>query len=171
MQVRYAVINVITDEKCKGEFGCRPDRMECKLLFAAQSGDAAEVDRQLQAGVSTLHSDPYNGATALFLASYRGFLSVVKVLVARDKSDAHINAPHSNRSTPLAIAARFGHASVVTYLVEETGAKVHAYTLQLHAPVVFDSAYACWLAKSGIGVCSRWMTALWTVQWEVGTKR
>ncbi len=126
-QVPYAVINVVTDEKCKEEFGCRPDPIACKLLFAAQSGDAAEVDRQLQAGVSTLHRDPYNGATALFLASYRGFLSVVKVLVARDKSDEHINAARGDGSTPLAIAAGFGHASVVTYLLEETGAKVHMY--------------------------------------------
>ena len=161
-QIPYAVINVITDAdgwKRKTGFWCRPDPVKCKLLFAAQSGDAAEVGRQLQAGVSPLHRDPYNGATALFLASYRGFLSVVKVLVARDKSDAHINAAHRDGSTPLAIAARFGHLSVVTFLAEETGAKVYAYTLQLHAPVVFESA--CWLAKSGIDVilCSRWMTS------------
>jgi ankyrin repeat protein len=97
------------------------------LHLAAEAGhadvvavliDAAGVD--LNAAVT---GGDFAGLTPLFLAAQENRLDVLKLLVA---AGADVNKARVDGFTPLHIAAQFGHAGVVSVLIENAGVDLNA---------------------------------------------
>ncbi|HEX9187877.1 MAG TPA: ankyrin repeat domain-containing protein, partial [Vicinamibacteria bacterium] len=86
------------------------------LFAAARAGDAVEVARLLDAGVSADARGRY-GTTALFFAADKGHLAVVELLLARG-ADAAVRDTFYD-GTPLTWALERGHAAIARRLVEK----------------------------------------------------
>lgn len=85
-----------------------------KLRYAAESGNAAEVQKLLAAGAN--QSTPaYDGSTPLTVATLNGKIDVVKVLLEHPNLAMAIDG-----ATPVYIAAQYGYADVVKMLLENS---------------------------------------------------
>ena len=88
------------------------------LMLAARNGNAELVDQLILRRAKVAARNRY-GDDALLLASFRGFLPVVKLLVA---GGAPVN--RSEGWQPLVYAAFNGHVDIMAYLLEH-GAEVN----------------------------------------------
>ena len=84
------------------------------LYYAVRENHAYCVTVLLAHGVRTINATThYEGNTALWLASSKGRLDMVKQLV---EAGANTDLKNKNGETPRAIAMKNGHAAVVMYL-------------------------------------------------------
>ena len=70
--------------------------------------------------------------TALYIASFRGFINVVKILVEKYKAD--INNPDCDGDTPLSVACYENQVEIISYLLRN-GANVNVHGVRLDTPL------------------------------------
>ena len=92
------------------------------LFMACLYGQEPLVDWLLHCGANVNASN--GGSTALHVASQEGHLSIVKLLLSKQKR-AHVNAKDENGATCLYAACEFGHLHVAKALLAK-GADVNA---------------------------------------------
>ena len=86
------------------------------LYRASNEGNANLVDKLLQMEANAeLKSDVHNGKTPLQVASYKGHLNVIKLLVEKGRVD--IENVNKSGETALYLAAKYNHVAVLTYLI------------------------------------------------------
>lgn len=91
--------------------------LDSPLLMAAVAGQDGEVRRLVASGANIEHSDPVLGMRSMHLASEAGHMPVVEVLA---QLGADVGARSKDDSTPLSLAAYFGHKDVVSYLTGQS---------------------------------------------------
>ena len=91
-----------------------------ELLIYLTNGDLKQAEDLLEktADIDTQHKDKM-GNTFLHLASSRGYLKIVKILIDNKKFD--INVKNNDGYTPLHSAAEGGHLDVIKYLIGNNG--------------------------------------------------
>ncbi|GIL92445.1 hypothetical protein Vretimale_6484 [Volvox reticuliferus] len=97
------------------------EEMDERLMKAAEVGDVAMVLQLIEQGANTqLSNEKEDNVTALFLASQKGHLDVVKALLA---AGAPINGAKTSGCAPLHTAAMNGHVEILAYLLERGAEK------------------------------------------------
>ncbi len=91
------------------------NRGDTLLILASYHGHDDAVKAILDQPKAPLDARNKMGFTALTGAAYKGYLGIVKQLVAKK---ADLNASNARKQTPLMFAAMFGRAEVVCYLVD-----------------------------------------------------
>ena len=71
----------------------------------------------LKCGASTSTVD-HSGSAPLHLASWKGDLEVVKMLVTQGPSYANVNQQNDSEDTGLHLASRYGYSSVIEFLLQ-----------------------------------------------------
>jgi len=91
-----------------------------ELLIYLTKGDLKQAKDLLEntADIDTQHKDK-RGNTFLHLASSRGYLEIVEILIHNKNFD--INVKNNNGYTPLHSAAEGGHLDVIIYLIDNNG--------------------------------------------------
>jgi ankyrin repeat protein len=91
-----------------------------ELLIYLKTGDLEQAEDLLEktADIDTQHKDKM-GNTFLHLASSRGYLEIVKILIVKKNFD--VNVKNNNGYTPLHSAAEGGHLDVIIYLIDNKG--------------------------------------------------
>lgn len=97
--------------KRRAKVGARNFAGDSALMMAVLKGEAAVVQRLLEAGAPVNHS----GWTPLMYAAFEGRLDLVDLLLAKG---AEVNARSPNQSTSLMLAARNGHVDTVRRLLK-----------------------------------------------------
>ena len=92
------------------------------LRAAAQSGDAAAVQRALNAGAAIDRGDERHGNTPLILAANHGHTDIVRLLI---RSGANLNRSNDNGANALIAAVMSGHQAAAQLLIEQ-GANLNA---------------------------------------------
>ena len=85
------------------------------LATAAENGALKEVQELIGKGAYIKAQNPWDGTTALMMASKKGHLEVVKYLV---KEGADINQVSRYERTALIEASENGHLEIVKYLIK-----------------------------------------------------
>jgi ankyrin repeat protein/mRNA-degrading endonuclease RelE of RelBE toxin-antitoxin system len=95
-----------------------------KLLSACLNGQLKVVRALIEAGadVNSIYARDERGDTPLHIASYMGFLDIVKLLVA---NDADMEAKDFDKITPLYVACASHMTNVMEYLIKN-GANINA---------------------------------------------
>jgi ankyrin repeat protein len=89
---------------------------------AAQAGDAQLVARLLGEGRDVNEADG-SGCTALIMASQKGHVKVVRLLLAR--KGVEVNKTRQNGATALHIASQQCHVEVVRLLLASKGVEIN----------------------------------------------
>ncbi|CAI8028793.1 Ankyrin repeat domain-containing protein 50 [Geodia barretti] len=98
-----------------------------ELHNAAERGDVEAVERLLSTSVNVNSRTEDEGHTALRLASWKGHVEVVRLLL---KAGAAVFIPDKDGLSPLYVASQEGHSDVVDILLE-AGADVHQATTKV----------------------------------------
>ena len=85
-----------------------------KLGMAAEIGDLVKVNKLISKGVDVNITNPVSGVTPLGVAAERGYVDIVKVMLA---GKANVEAQTMDGLTPLHIATQFGQLEVVKLLI------------------------------------------------------
>lgn len=97
------------------------------LFMAASRGHKQTLRTLLDLGSDPNYHSP-TCATAVYVASEKGYISCIKELCNHTGSSCDIEIPYQNRYTPLFIAAERGHTKIVKYLLSR-GANVEGNML------------------------------------------
>ena len=108
-------------QKMEGKYAARlTELVDFPLHFAANIGDPARVAAALKKGVEVNAPEAKKASTALMFAAERGFVEIVKTLLAQG---ANLNHQNKYGFAALHAAASNNHAEVVKLLLEK-GAQV-----------------------------------------------
>ena len=88
------------------------------LIEAMKNNDINKINSILKSGKADINSKDKYCETALMIASYKGNLEIVKLLI---DNGADINAKDNEGWNALIEASYEGHLGVVQYLVEKWG--------------------------------------------------
>ena len=102
-----------------------PQALQAALFEAVRNDDADQVALLIASGADVEARDPDTDATPLVIASFRGNIAVVEMLLA---AGADVNSADRSGFTPLIGAAQFGHATLIPILVE-AGADLEALSI------------------------------------------
>jgi ankyrin repeat protein len=98
---------------------------QAALFEAVRTDDIDATAALIAAGADIEARDPDTDATPLVIASFRGNIAVVEMLLA---AGADVNSADRSGFTPLIGAAQFGHATLIPILVE-AGADLEALSI------------------------------------------
>ncbi len=101
-----------------------PVYQAAQLIQAAQNGDLAQVQHLIAQGADVNAMDK-SGRTALIIASEKGNVAMVKVLLAVKNIDVNAIIKIS-RTSALMVACTYGHSNVVKALLAVNGIRVNA---------------------------------------------
>jgi ankyrin repeat protein len=102
-----------------------PQALQAALFEAVRTDDIDAAVALIAAGADIEARDPDTDATPLVIASFRGNIAVVEMLLA---AGADVNSADRSGFTPLIGAAQFGHATLIPILVE-AGADLEALSI------------------------------------------
>ncbi len=136
----------------------KPNRnQETALMLVAMHGDEALARQLIQRGAQVNRP----GWTPLHYATTGGHLGMVKLLI---EEHAFIDAQSPNQTTPLMMAARMRHPSVVRLLIEEGADPSQANQAGIDAATYLERAgyaqEATWVRERAAAYLARYGTVL-----------
>ena len=89
-----------------------------RLLNSSMLGDLKDLRSLIKMGADINQSGKQHGGTPLWIASEKGHLEIVRLLI---ESGGSVNQPHKTGATPLHVASQEGHLEIVKLLIESGG--------------------------------------------------